>query len=70
MGDAAKADPALIEDFHWLDDPKWGAAGFLLLMPFQASIVNLWLNVAGGALGFGLLAYEMKQVRGAAHVRA
>jgi len=44
----------------------FGAAGFLLLMPFQASIVNLWLNVAGGILGFGLLAYEMKQVRGAA----
>ena len=27
MGDPAKADPALIEDFHWLDDPGWGAAG-------------------------------------------
>ena len=23
MGDPARADPADIEDFHWLDDPKW-----------------------------------------------
>jgi vanillate O-demethylase monooxygenase subunit len=30
MGDPAKADPALIEDFHWLDDAKWGAAGSYL----------------------------------------
>jgi vanillate O-demethylase monooxygenase subunit len=27
MGDPAKAAPALIEDFHWLDDPKWGFGG-------------------------------------------
>ena len=27
MGDPAKADPALIEDFHWLDDPKWRFGG-------------------------------------------
>jgi len=27
MGDPAKADPALIEDFHWLDDPKWRYGG-------------------------------------------
>jgi phenylpropionate dioxygenase-like ring-hydroxylating dioxygenase large terminal subunit len=27
MGDPALADPALIEDFHWLDDPAWGAEG-------------------------------------------
>src|SRR5687768_1305498 len=26
-GDPAKADPALIEDFHWLDDPNWGYGG-------------------------------------------
>jgi phenylpropionate dioxygenase-like ring-hydroxylating dioxygenase large terminal subunit len=25
MGDAARADPDLIPDFHWLDDPQWGA---------------------------------------------
>jgi vanillate O-demethylase monooxygenase subunit len=30
MGDAAKADPGLIEDFHWLDDAAWGAAGSYL----------------------------------------
>src|SRR6267142_438901 len=22
-GDPAKADPSKVEDFHWLDDPKW-----------------------------------------------
>ena len=27
MGDPAKADPALIEDFHWLDDPAWRFGG-------------------------------------------
>lgn len=30
MGDAQKADPALIEDFHWLEDAQWGAAGSYL----------------------------------------
>jgi len=25
MGDAALADPATITDFHWFDDPNWGA---------------------------------------------
>jgi vanillate O-demethylase monooxygenase subunit len=27
MGEPAKADPALIEDFHWLDDPAWRFGG-------------------------------------------
>jgi vanillate O-demethylase monooxygenase subunit len=27
MGDPALADPAKITDFHWLDDPNWGAKG-------------------------------------------
>jgi vanillate O-demethylase monooxygenase subunit len=27
MGDPARADPALIEDFHWLDDPAWRFRG-------------------------------------------
>jgi phenylpropionate dioxygenase-like ring-hydroxylating dioxygenase large terminal subunit len=27
MGDPAKADESLIEDFHWLDDPDWTATG-------------------------------------------
>ena len=26
MGDAAQADPALIPDFHWMDDPEWAVA--------------------------------------------
>ncbi len=30
MGDPAKADPSLIEDFHWMDDPGWRFAGELL----------------------------------------
>jgi vanillate O-demethylase monooxygenase subunit len=25
MGDPAQADPDTITDFHWLDDPEWGA---------------------------------------------
>ena len=27
MGDPAKADPDLIEDFHWMDDPDWRFGG-------------------------------------------
>ncbi len=27
MGDPALADPGLIEDFHWMDDPAWRAKG-------------------------------------------
>jgi len=27
MGDPALADPALIEDFHWMDDPQWRFKG-------------------------------------------
>jgi len=27
LGDPAKADPSKIEDFHWLDDPKWRFGG-------------------------------------------
>jgi len=30
MGDPALADPATITDFHWLDDPHWGAKGSYL----------------------------------------
>ena len=26
MGDPGRADPALIADFHWMDDPEWAAA--------------------------------------------
>ena len=30
MGEPALADPATITDFHWLDDPNWGAKGSYL----------------------------------------
>jgi len=30
MGDPAKANPALIEDFHWMDDPSWRSSGSYL----------------------------------------
>jgi phenylpropionate dioxygenase-like ring-hydroxylating dioxygenase large terminal subunit len=30
MGDPAKADPAKIEDFHWMDDPAWRFGGSYL----------------------------------------
>jgi len=35
-------------------------AGALLLMPFQASVVNGWLNAAGVVLGAALFAYEFR----------
>ena len=38
----------------------FGLAGLMLLMPFQASVINAWLNAAGGALGIALLIYEMR----------
>jgi phenylpropionate dioxygenase-like ring-hydroxylating dioxygenase large terminal subunit len=43
MGEPAKADPALIEDFHWLDDPGWGAAGSYLHVEanYQLLVENL-----------------------------
>jgi phenylpropionate dioxygenase-like ring-hydroxylating dioxygenase large terminal subunit len=43
MGDPAKADPALIEDFHWMDDPKWRAAGSYLHVEanYQLLVENL-----------------------------
>ncbi len=30
LGEPAQADPALIEDFHWMDDPGWGFGGSYL----------------------------------------
>ena len=38
-------------------------AGVLLLMPFQAALVNAWLNAAGMALGAVLLATEVRAKR-------
>ncbi|HEX6692462.1 MAG TPA: TRAP transporter fused permease subunit [Burkholderiales bacterium] len=46
----------------------FGAAGFLLLLPFQASSTIVWLNALGAALGVALVAYEVKV--GRTHVRA
>ena len=34
--------------------------GMLLLMPFQASMINAWLNVAGALLGIALFTYELR----------
>jgi TRAP transporter 4TM/12TM fusion protein len=46
----------------------FGAAGFLLLLPFQAAPAIAWLNAIGAALGAALVAYELKA--GRTHVRA
>lgn len=43
MGDPALADPAKITDFHWLDDPAWGAQGtvFHVKADYRLVIDNL-----------------------------
>jgi vanillate O-demethylase monooxygenase subunit len=43
MGDPALADPAQIVDFHWLDDPAWGAKGdmFPVKCNWQLIVDNL-----------------------------
>jgi TRAP-type uncharacterized transport system fused permease subunit len=41
----------------------FGMTGLMLLMPFQASAVNGWLNAAGLALGAGLIVYEYNALR-------
>jgi phenylpropionate dioxygenase-like ring-hydroxylating dioxygenase large terminal subunit len=43
MGDPARADPALIEDFHWLDDPGWRYGGSYLHVDasYQLVLENL-----------------------------
>jgi TRAP transporter 4TM/12TM fusion protein len=38
----------------------FGTAGLLLLMPFQASTVNAWLNVLGAVFGAALLVHEFR----------
>jgi vanillate O-demethylase monooxygenase subunit len=42
-GDPANADPALIEDFHWMDDPNWGFGGSSLHVEahYQLLVENL-----------------------------
>jgi TRAP transporter 4TM/12TM fusion protein len=42
--------------------------GILLLMPFQATVINAWLNAAGIVLGVALVTYEMRARR--TYVRA
>ena len=46
----------------------FGATGILLLLPFQASAINGWLNLAGLVLGAVLITYEVRARR--AYVRA
>ncbi|MGB8437589.1 MAG: aromatic ring-hydroxylating dioxygenase subunit alpha [Burkholderiales bacterium] len=43
MGDPARADPAEIVDFHWLDDPLWRAKGtvFNVKASYELIIENL-----------------------------
>ena len=42
-GEPAKADPDLIEDFHWMDDPGWGFGGSYLKV--EASYLLLVENL-------------------------
>ena len=43
MGDPAEADPDTITDFHWLDDPGWGAKGtrFHVKCDYRLIVENL-----------------------------
>jgi len=43
MGDPAKANPDLIEDFHWMDDPEWRFGGSSLHVEahYQLLVENL-----------------------------
>jgi hypothetical protein len=45
-------------------------AGLMLLMPFQAAMINAWINVAGAALGILLFVLEFRNRGEVAHVRA
>lgn len=46
MGDPALADPATIADFHWLDDPNWGAkASYLHVQANWQLIVDNLLDL-------------------------
>jgi phenylpropionate dioxygenase-like ring-hydroxylating dioxygenase large terminal subunit len=40
MGDPALADPATIPDYHWLDDPNWGAKTDYLYAECNWQLVN------------------------------
>ena len=45
-------------------------AGLMLLMPFQAAMINAWINVAGAVLGIALFLLELKSRKEGSHVRA
>lgn len=58
MGDADKADPALIPDTHYLDDPNWrGTPGYL---HYEAS----YLLVTDNLLDFSHLSYVHEKTLG------
>ena len=40
MGDPAEADPATIPDYHWFDDPNWGAKSDYLYAQCNWQLVN------------------------------
>ena len=47
MGDAALADPALVPDFHWMDDPAWAtAAGYHFIRADYRFIVDNLLDLS------------------------
>jgi TRAP-type uncharacterized transport system fused permease subunit len=45
----------------------FGVTGVLLLLPFQATAINAWLNLAGFILGAALLIYEFRARRAYVH---
>ncbi len=47
----------------WPTRAAFVLTGVLLLMPFQAALVNAWLNAAGVALGAVLVAIEVRAKR-------
>ncbi len=51
MGDPALADPAKITDFHWLDDPNWGA------MPQYLHVKANWQLIVDNLLDLTHLAF-------------
>ncbi|WP_329468006.1 aromatic ring-hydroxylating dioxygenase subunit alpha [Streptomyces sp. NBC_01431] len=39
IGDQSKADPALVPDAHWLDDPEWASVEDMAYSPFRYSLL-------------------------------
>jgi phenylpropionate dioxygenase-like ring-hydroxylating dioxygenase large terminal subunit len=65
MGDASKADPALIPDAHWLDDPAWRALPGYLHYD-RANYVTIMDNL----LDFSHLGYVHESTLGGGRVSA